>query len=360
MNSALTSKLLGHLHRIFDKDPDQSLLFRLQYPVPYLWEIKDGVLTLTGPEVATLEPLLLDGSWLLGGSETLDGWISGVTTTISTDLSEYTVGSLIAYLRDTLGYTIEYQSSEMMNLSALVLLDGNGDPSQSNGDHFYGYRSLLWSYVSSISSELHEATIAVSEMLKQMSINLASSNWLDEHGGYYKVGRILGELDASYGPRIIAETLRPKSNNKAIESAIFEASGVRVKVIDATNSVAGIGVGLHDSSFLYDGSRLYSEYDETTAQNLFDGTWTYNGSRRYSQVDITSMRCQFDVVVNVPNIGVMSASDLMLVISDQVNRLRAAGTFMRKIFILTGIKYDGTSRFDGTKQFDGVTTSASV
>jgi hypothetical protein len=306
MNSAMTNKLLGNLHNIFNKDPDAVLLFRLQSHVPFNWKIYDGVLTLGG---------LVEDS-----------------TVHSINLADHTIGSLIVFLRDTLGYTIEFQSSEMMGMSALVLLDGSSDSLQSNGDHLYGYKSILWSYVSSISSELNVAILSIAEMLKQMSINLASKNWLDEHGGYYKVSRNFGESDLSYSQRIIAETLRPKNNNKAIEAAIYEASGVRVNVLDATNEAT----------------------EETAEQNLYEGKWTFNGSRHYSQVDMTSMRCLFDVIVNYQNIGEMSSSELMLIIRDQVNRLRAAGTYMRKISICTANKYDGNYLFDGTKQFCGV------
>jgi hypothetical protein len=351
MNSALTAKLLGHLHRIFDKDPGRELALRLRYPAGTLtWKIIDGVLTTL---VGQTTPLLLGGTWILNGTQALDGDDGYATSSLNVDLADHTIGSLIDFIGAQPGYAIAYQATGMLHLSALVLLDGEGDQDASNGDHLYGYTSLLWSYVSSLSSELNEALIAITEMLKQMSIRLASGEWLDEHGGYYKVPRILGESDPAYGPRIIAETLRPKGNNKAIEAAIYEATGMRSNVIDAATYVL--------------------------STNRFDGTWNYDGSRNYNSGSADNLRCLFDVTLEYDLLGDNNVTEYLATVAEQVDRLRDAGTHLRQIGISGDSTitddydypmsdyaeitiqqiwyYNGSVRFDGTADFGRRTIS---
>lgn len=350
MNSALTAKLLGHLHRIFDKDPARELALRIRYPSGTLsWSIRDGVLsTVVYPQTVASAPLYLDGSWPLDGSQDLDGGDGFSTSNLSLDLSQFTIASLVAHIGAQGGYAIAYTApAELSGLSALALLDGEGDQAESNGDHIYCYTSLLWSYISSLSDELATASVAIVEMLKQMSLRTAEGEWLDELGSYYKVPRILGESDLSYGPRIIAETLRPKGNNMAIAAAIREATGMSASVTDCA---------------------LLPE-----ASNFFDGTWNYDGSRQYAVHDVQALYGLFDVLVQYDLLGEGNVIEYLDAIREQVDRLRDAGTFMRQIGIsgdsvitdvygypvtdsaeitITQIwRYDGSVRFDGSADF---------
>jgi len=347
MNSALTTKLLGHLHRIFDKDPARELALRFRYPGTMTWQIRDGILsTVVYPQMDMSLPLFLDGSWLLDGSEELDGVGCPGTSNLNIDLSQYTISELADYIASFGGYFVVYESSDYGSLSALVLLDGEGNQDHSNGDHFYAYTSLLWSYVSSLSSELADASLAIIEMLKQMSLRTAEGFWLDELGSYYKVPRILGESDMAYGPRIVAETLRSKGNNYAIAAAIEESTGVRTMVTD-------VDFALTSDVFLYDGAKNYDgtwRHSNTGESTLYDGSSLYDGSRFHSASQYGSAGAYglFDVQVINSLVGNDSITAYVNSAVEQVNRLRDAGTFLRKITVLSAWYYSGAKNYDGT------------
>lgn len=195
----LTQKLIGYLNRVFDKDPGQVLALRLRYSgTSMTWKVADGVLSTT----------------VVGGS--------GVSLVVP--LQGYTIGSLCTFLAAQTGYSVPYQDlSTISGRSALVLIDGSGDQDASNGDHLYGYTSVLWAYMEAIANELTLIRAAISEALLQMAANTASGEWVDEHGGYYNVPRNTDELDAAYAARIVAEVIKARGNNIAIAEAIKTA-----------------------------------------------------------------------------------------------------------------------------------------
>lgn len=203
----LTTKLLGYLNRVFDKDPAQVLALRLAYNGSDMrWTVSDGVLTTT----------------VVGGS--------GVGLTI--DLSTQTVGQLAAYLASQPGYSVPYvDASVLVGKSALVLLDGTNNQASSNGDHLYGYTSVLWAYMEAMSNQLTLIRAAISEALLQMSANTAEGEWVDVHGVYYNVLRNQGEADAQYAARIVAEVLQARGNNVAIGEALRIAVGASAATV---------------------------------------------------------------------------------------------------------------------------------
>lgn len=277
----LTQKLLAYLNRVFDKSPAQFLALRLQYAGGMTWQVADGMLTTT--------------------------IVGGPGQPLAVDLTQYTLGQLYAFLAAQPGYSVAYgDQSALSPLSSRVLLDGTGDISLSNGDHLYGYTSLLWSYLEAQAVELQAAENQIAEALEQMSTKTASNEWLDEIGGYYAVPRMQGELDASYGPRIIAEVLRPRGNNVAIEAAIKVFTGQAAKVTDVT---------LYGSVFpLYNGAIKRNSayhYNATRAPlyGLFDVEYGYNFE---TGSDIT----QFAQTV-----------------SGLIGRLRDAGTHLRSLLL---------------------------
>lgn len=279
----LTQKLLSFIHRVFDKDPAQFLALRLQYAGGLAWRVYDGVLTTT----------------VTGGP--------GQNLTV--DLSQYRVVDLVEYLASQPGYTVEYaDQSELSRLSSLVLIDGGNDIALSNGDHLYGYTSVLWSYMESQANELAQAEQQIGNMLMQMSTTTAEAEWLDELGGYYGVPRLQGEPDMQYGPRIIAEVLRPKGNNVAMEAAIKVFTGEPSTVTDVT--LYGPTFPLYSGAITRDGSHQYNA-SAKPIYGLFDVQYGYdllNGG------DITGFK---------------------QVVKDLVNRLRDAGTHLRSL-MLTG------------------------
>lgn len=279
----LTQKLLSFLNRVFDKDPAQFLAMRLRYDGSMVWGVADGKLTTT----------------VSGGSG----------QSLSVDLSQYSVAQLANFFGSQQGYSIAYvDRSELSMLSALVLIDGGNNIASSNGDHLYGYTSELWSYMEAQASELEAAETQIGEMLKQMSTVTASNEWLDELGSYYVVPRLQGELDTQYGPRIIAEVLRPRGNNVAMEAAIKVYTGQDAKVTDVTLYGATFplynGAITRNSAYTYDASRvpLYGLFDVEYGYDLLNG-------------------------------GDISA--FQQTVRDLINRLRDAGTHLRSL-LLTG------------------------
>lgn len=279
----LTQKLLGFLHRVFDKDSGQFLALRLQYAGGMTWQIADGLLTTTVTD--------------------------GIGVNLSVDLTQYSVAALANYLAEQPGYSVIYidQTGQSI-LSSLALIDGSNDIALSNGDHLYGYTSVLWSYLDAAANELEQAETQIGNMLLQMSTTTGSGEWLDEIGGYYGIPRLQGELDTSYGPRIIAEVLRPRGNNVAIEAAINVYTGQTVTVTDvvlfAPQSPLYNGTISRNSAFHYQpiGKPIYGLFDVSYGYDLLNG-------------------------------GDISA--FTQIIKDLVSRLRDAGTHLRAL-VLTG------------------------
>lgn len=271
-----TQKLLGYLHKVFDKDPHEFLAMRLQYQGGMTWQVSDGFLYTT-----------------------VSG---GPGANLAVDLSQYTVSQLVAYLSTQTGYFVLYaDTSNLSTLQSLVLMDGSGDISQSNGDHLYGYTNVLWSYMDAQSNELEQAQTQIGEMLNQMSTTTASSEWLDLLGAYYGVPRLAGELDTSYGPRIIAEVLRPRGNNVAIEMAIQAYTGQLATVTDVT---------LYGPTF-----------------PLYNSTITRNGAYKYNAV-AKPIYGFFDVQYGYDLINGGDITAFTQTVKNLVNTLRDAGTQM--------------------------------
>lgn len=275
----LTRRLLKLLNRVFDKDPQQFLALRLRYDGQMRWEISDATLTTS----------------VVGGS--------GLP--LSVDLRQFTVSQLVSHLAAQPGYRIEYATTGAdAQLGARVLLDGSGDQDLSNGDHLTGYSSVLWAFLESFAAELREAAEQIAQMLRQMSIRTAEDVWLDELGDYYGVPRLAGESDGAYGPRLIAEVLRPRSNNVAIAQAIRSWTGQETSVSDVMEWIPEFPV--HDASITYNGA-FDHQSGARPVYALFDVVYGYD----------------------IENGG--SIAEFQSAVEGVIERLRAAGTFLRSL-----------------------------
>lgn len=258
--SKLTQKLLLYLHRIFDKDPHPILAFRVQYNGTGLtWSILNGVLTLTAT--------------------------GGTGTSYTFNIANFAIGQLAQFIAALPGYSVPYQdTSAYALLSALALLDQNGNINVSNGDHVFGYTTLLWAWMDSNSSELGTAKGQITNALAQMSTTTAQDEWLDYHGSFYKVPRLQGELDPAYSPRMIASVLQPRGNNIAIAEAIksITQAGEPVFVIDAINDT-GFAI-TYNGLIHYDGSEFYDAgLGPDGAYGFFDVDFSFDFSGSVSQ-----------------------------------------------------------------------------
>lgn len=217
----LTAKLLASLNRPFDKDPDRFVALRVNYAGGLAWSVVEGILTLTVT--------------------------GGLGASVVYDLSAYTLESLAAAISARIGFEVTLLDAERRKRSALCLLDGAASLSDPNGGALLGYNSLLWSFFEALAVELKRLRDQAANAVLQLSTTTASGAWLDEIGSYYGVVRSGGEVDAIYSQRIIAQTLRPVSNNVAIETAIEDFTGQPCTVDDV---VIYRGV-----SPIYDGDR---------------------------------------------------------------------------------------------------------
>jgi hypothetical protein len=280
----LTDKLLSLIHGVIKKDPERFIALRLRYSTGAMtWRVKDAVLTTTVSD--------------------------GPGHSLSIDLTQYTISGLVGYLASQAGYSVVYvDSTELSGLSARILLDATGDLAVSNGDAIYGYTNVAYAYLEAMAVELDAAETQVTQMVRQMSTKTASDVWLDEIGGYYGILRLDGELDSSYGPRIIAEVLRPRGNNVAIEAAIKTYTGQSATVTDVV--VFGTSTPGHDGSISYDGTHLYN----ATAKPQYG---------------------LFDVEYGYDLINGGSITDFAAIVRSLIQRLRDAGTHLRAL-TLTG------------------------
>lgn len=310
----LTNKLLSFLHRVFDKDPAPFLALRLRYAgAGMTWRV-DGARLMTMP-------------------------VGGQGGALSIDLTQYRLGELVNHLAAQPGYTVEFADrSELSLLGAAVLLDGEGDQDKSNGDHLYGYTSVLWSYLEANAVELEAAARQIEQMRLQMSTVTASDIWLDELGGYYGVPRLPGELDTMYSMRIIAEVLRPRGNNVAIEAAISAYTGQTTTVTDVTIN--------------------------SPISPLYNGAKTYDGSQFHNSIS-SPLYGLFDVEYGYDLANGADISAFAQIIRDLVGRLRDAGTHLRALSlrgssivdVLTAPTDDETGPLSIAFQLDDTATS---
>jgi hypothetical protein len=245
----LTQKLLGLLHRVFDPDPESFLALQIGYDGDGLtWEVSNAVLTTS-----------------VSGGQGVD---------LALDLTDYTIAELIAYISAAPGYSIlKGASAANQALSARILIDATGDLADDKGDRLYAYSSLTWAYLEAYSLELQAAATQIPLAIEQMSLATADDEWLDELGAYYNCARQTDELDSSYGPRIVATTLRPRCNNIAIEQAITFYTGQSTNVTDVT--VYSDVAPLYNSQITRDSSYNYIS-KAVPKYGLFDVEYGYD------------------------------------------------------------------------------------
>lgn len=292
-----TQKLLAALPRYFDRAPYPFSAFRLRFdgpgqgsgPFGSRWSVADGVLTAT---------------------RTAAGFPDHV---LSVNLIDFTIAELAQHLAADGFHVVLEADPERATTSALALMDGAGDQATSDGDRLLGYTALLWAYMESIAAELDLAQQSITEAAKQLATVTATGEWLDLLGSYYFVPRLAGEGEADYATRIIAEVLRPRGNNIALEIAITEATGLDVTVNDVT--VYGDPVPNYGGAYVHDGSEVHN----ATARPIYG---------------------LFDVELGYDLLSGGSPAGFIMQVRGLVNRLRDAGTYLRSVLLSGSILTD--------------------
>lgn len=282
----LTQRLLSYLYRAIDGDPEAFTAFRLSSSAGVLsWEVADKVLTVS-INGAVDRTFALDGMTVSG--------LAAALVSAGYRVSEVATGALGAR-------------------SAAVLIDGAGSVSSLNGDRLQGYQSLTWAFLDACALALQGLKDTAAAAPDQMSTVTAEGEWLDELGSYYAVPRLAGESDAAYAPRIIAEVIAPKSNNVAIEAAVYRAFGQQATVTDV---------------------RLWGP-----AFPLLNGAINLDGSHTLNAT-VTPIYGLFDVTVGYDFESGPAVDAFLAQMLGFVGRIRAAGTHLRALNMAGGAVSD--------------------
>ncbi len=278
----LADKLLQYLHGAFDKDPGARVALRFRYDGAMTWRIAGR----------TLSTLTVGGS----GSD------------MSIPLADLTIADLASLIAQQSGYSIVFVDMDLARRGAASLLDGESDQAASNGDALYAPELTAYHILDALSVELEVAKAAIPPMLEQLSIRTASADWLDEIGSYYGLARRAGEIDENYSRRIVADTLRPKGNNIAVEEAIRALlGGYSANVVDAPMA-------------------------EVVTYWRADGEVQADGSRRADAI-VRRHYGQFDVQVGFDLMSAESLTELAARVRLAVEGFRDAGTRMRQMSV---------------------------
>ncbi|WP_431860116.1 hypothetical protein [Azospirillum sp.] len=198
--TTMQHRLLGRLHRVFDRAPGDFPALRVRAPGGLRWTVADDVLTVFRPALPDLEVPL--------------------------------EGKTIRAVRDELaaaGCQIVHADGEALDTSALALLEGEGDQDWSNGDHLRAYSTLLWGWTDAVGRVLTRAKTDIEEMLRQLVIRQSEGEWTDLWGSYFGIIRRAEESDAALAERIIWEPRRPRSNPVAMRANIKRLTGAAVQ-----------------------------------------------------------------------------------------------------------------------------------
>ena len=278
----LTSKLIGFLNRVFDKNPYSVVALRFDYDGNMNWRVDDEALTMT----------------VSGGT--------GVSLAI--DLGSSSLSELATYIAAQPGYTVSYTNADIGDLDATILLDTE---SQAGDGVLYAHQSLLWTWFDAVAKELTLVRQSIESMPAEMVISTASTDWLRELGDLYDIDRFTGEADPSYAIRMINEILELKCNNIALEQAIKAQTGIVATVADIDwwynpGLLTDLGI-----------TGLKAGAPPT-------GGYPYWGAI----INDNPVVCTFAVILGVENVGALDALTVAK-IKNIVNKYKAAGTHAR-------------------------------
>lgn len=221
----MIERLLSHLYSALSPDPKKKSVALVRHPGGHVREVADDVLR----------------AWRKDGSLIAE-----------IPLADKNVGDLLEDLAN-LGFEVQALDGDAMTLSALALLEGNVDEDSPGGAYLTVPSSALWHVLRPIARELSSASRALDSAKAQMYLASASDEWLDYWGAFFGLPRN-GMDDAAYRRYLIAETLRPRSNPRAIEAAVRDAIGASIQIYEPFGDVFRLSrselnrARLHDSS----------------------------------------------------------------------------------------------------------------
>jgi hypothetical protein len=167
----MLERLLSSVYSAFDKNPNAQIAFRARHAAGLAWQVRDRVLTASTEAGAPLAVIALR-------DRTLDE---------------------VAELLAAAGCQIVYQNPDYAGRAADMLLSGSARQSQSEGDAFKAYDSLLWSLLDAYAIALEDADADIVAAIRQLYMGTAEAEWLEVWGDYFGVARDDGEADDQAG-----------------------------------------------------------------------------------------------------------------------------------------------------------------
>ncbi len=283
----LTQKLINSLNRVFNKAPNETLALRFAYAGEMNWQVLNDRLTIN-----------VSG----GGSASLN-----------INLNDYTLTELSDFMRLQPGYSVTFFNAELADLNATILLDSVGVQGTEKGDQLYAHQSLLWVWFDALASELNKAQQAITQLTSELVIGTASHDWLGEWGKQYAVDPIVGETDSAYAIRIISEVIELKSNNRVLEKAIEDQTGIQVSVVDMD--------WWYQPQLMLDLGFIPGELAPGSSPA---GGYPYWGNPANNQPVV----CSFAVILGIVDISSLDQVTIVT-IKNIVSRYKAAGTHGR-------------------------------
>ena len=264
----MIAKLINRLHRVFDKEPR---------PIPVLTVSTPCIITMSNAVATVL--------------------VSGSTHTIATD--GMTLSQFVTAL-GTKGVTATLTSGAYQILIARGVLDTHRQDTTVD-NHVYYSSNLFWQEMQVYGWMLQEQSDRLLRAEQQLYLHSAENEWLDYWlKDYFGILRDTSESDAQYKDRAIAEIIRIKQNNKAMEIAL-------------KNAVAAVDCIVRDA-------------DITNGMSLqYDGTALYVGNDKYAYKYGSQPGC-FYITTDLPSEDARTLDQITKTLVGTANKIKAAGT----------------------------------
>lgn len=247
MRKTMLERLLGHLHRaVFDTTPDEIVAFYLDGPAGSSWVAVNEFFDIT----------FADG------------------TTKHYNLNDYTIIQFTRQLTKD-GMQVSRLNTTYMNFAGITMLELKGTAGKPNPVTLY--KDILHAIFGAYSREIRSAQDNVQEAFKELDIQTANDEFLDDWGEMFGIPRD-ARTDADYGQYIPKEAFRVRVNSIAIEMAVKDITGYDITLEEPWRDV-----------FMLDQSAMSS------MSRFYDG----NTTSYYQVLPVASGSVDWDVIIPV-------------------------------------------------------------
>lgn len=180
------------------------------------------------------------GIWSVGGGRIRIERVGDPIPLVDAALGDSTIGELVAVLSGLPNVTAQLSDATIAPVSTITLLEGSGSATSIAPAQILAATSPIWHYYSTLAQYLQDAKQGIADMLRELFLHQSAGEWLDVWlqntlGGM----RFDEETDVQLRTRIINETTRIRSNNRALELAALQTTGVAVQILDIPWSLQG-------------------------------------------------------------------------------------------------------------------------